>query len=222
MEQETQVTKTVERTPVIIIREVANERERDWLEDSDRFFNEDWEEELGIVAPGGSTEKHLIAEVDGELCAIRIDVPGAFGDLEERLAQHIVTACNAYGPMREALESISELTQRDPGPPYEWDYCLGAVHAFIDAAKIANAALSTLPSNDARSDEIGRLREALEQIEGGPFPGASNLAIDGNWKEVVNRLQEIARAALNGVPPTISNMEIVQPATSTASDEAGR
>lgn len=44
--------------------------------------------------------------------------------------------------------------------------------------------------------ETGRLRGALEAVEGGSFPGASTLAIAGDWKGMYEALQTVARNAL--------------------------
>lgn len=49
-------------------------------------------------------------------------------------------------------------------------------------------------------DSTEALRSALEKIKGGSFPGATNLAIEGNWKGIVDQLQSIARAALSSSP----------------------
>jgi len=56
------------------------------------------------------------------------------------------------------------------------------------------AALSASPAPSSEG-----LRTALEKIKGGSFPGATNLAIEGNWKGIVEQLQSIARTALAGV-----------------------
>lgn len=63
----------------IKIREASGEKESDWLEDDDRFFNDEWEEELEEVVPHGSVEKRLIAVVNGERCAITIEAPSDEG-----------------------------------------------------------------------------------------------------------------------------------------------
>jgi len=52
---------------------------------------------------------------------------------------------------------------------------------------------------DSPAPSTEGLREALEKIEGGSFPGASTLAINGDWKGIVDQLQSIARTALAGV-----------------------
>ena len=63
--------------------------------------------------------------------------------------------------------------------------------AFADYQK-AVAAL------EAQSKEIEALRSALERIEGGRYPGITNLVLAGAWQEVVNTMQADARTALKG------------------------
>lgn len=79
----------------IVIRKAANETETEWLEDDDRYFRDEWEESLQIVVPHGSTERNLIAEVEGELCAIRIVTPHIVtddGSLAEMVEKAILGA----------------------------------------------------------------------------------------------------------------------------------
>jgi hypothetical protein len=61
-----------------------------------------------------------------------------------------------------------------------------------------------LPFNKERWDADARLiaaapdlYEALDAIATGSFKGASTLAINGNWQEMVQQFQNIARAALS-------------------------
>lgn len=50
---------------------------------------------------------------------------------------------------------------------------------------------------EAVRGERDALREALDQIKGGSFPGASLLALGGNWKAFAEALQAIAASALS-------------------------
>lgn len=48
----------------------------------------------------------------------------------------------------------------------------------------------------ACASKLEAYRKALEEIKGGSFPGASDLAISVLWQQFVERLQDIARKAL--------------------------
>lgn len=97
-----------------IIREPASETEKDWLEDSDRFFEDDWEEELSIVVPHGSSERRLIAEVNGELCAITIETPGAFDEAVDPdiIASHILKSSAEISRLSARVKELEEGIQR--------------------------------------------------------------------------------------------------------------
>lgn len=66
------------------------------------------------------------------------------------------------------------------------------MQAFDDAFR-PQAVLSLL-------DRIEELEGALAKIGSGSFPDAVNLALGGGWHTFVDRLQEIARAALHPEP----------------------
>jgi len=246
MAQETEVTKTVERTPVNL-----------WVENRDGRFQ-------------------IQMAHRGEGSSFCIAVINHWADDAEALAQFIVTACNAYGPMREALEPIYEKTnfvRKHSGDEISDNHFFGggltwgdirALRRSYDAAvptgnhetawlierstergpcwwgqddgehawthdhmqarrycskedaerdasdmglddwfvcEHAWTELSTLPSNDARSDEIGRLRECERVLR--------IIMEDPRGRGIDPEHRRQARAALNGVS---------QPATSTASD----
>jgi hypothetical protein len=97
------IPKEDERTPgpTIVVREAIDERERDWLEDGNRYFDE---EEWGEDVPHSSTERRLVVEVDGERSMLLVDSPGAFGETADNIAVFIVQAVNAY-TSTEALRS---------------------------------------------------------------------------------------------------------------------
>jgi hypothetical protein len=66
-----------------------------------------------------------------------------------------------------------------------------------EADLIAGVNRLGVPVEALSSPTEGRMREALERIKGGHFPGASNLAIAQDWWGFTNQLQLIARQALN-------------------------
>ena len=63
------------------------------------------------------------------------------------------------------------------------------------ACELRREAASAL---EAQAKEIEALRAALERIEGGRYPGITNLVLAGAWQEVVNTMQADARTALKG------------------------
>lgn len=87
---------------------------------------------------------HYISDDTGRLIAI--------AQSAARAAQ-IVTACNAYEPMREALSKIANCGQSQE--PDHWQF-------RVMARDTSNAALSTLPVNDRHhsGSDNARLREA--------------------------------------------------------------
>lgn len=52
--------------------------------------------------------------------------------------------------------------------------------------------------NEPHDIHISTAIKALQAIAGGHFPGASTLAIAGDWRAMYQQLQLIAKTALNG------------------------
>lgn len=69
---------------------------------------------------------------------------------------------------------------------------------------------SLMALNNALVAERDALAKALEQIKGGSFPGASNLALAGDQRPFVVELQEIARTALSAVALTALAKDIIR------------
>jgi hypothetical protein len=69
-------------------------------------------------------------------------------------------------------------------------------NSYANAAFIA-AARTALPS---LLDRVEALEGALAKIGSGSFPDAVDLALGGGWHTFVDRLQEIAQAALHPEP----------------------
>lgn len=56
--------------------------------------------------------------------------------------------------------------------------------------------LDNIQHGQESARKITQLSEALEQIATGSFPGASTLAVNGDWRGMVYEFQTIARHAL--------------------------
>ena len=137
----------------------------------------------------------------------------------------IVTACNAYEPMREALAKLVTTSQlllqnaegcavNHYGEDFQKCGRPGWLADCENDIVTARTALSTLPVNDRQtSDDVGRLREVLtpfSEIAGELF------AQNYNKDDVVTQIGDIAltfepflnaRAALKGVPQPASSPE---------------
>jgi len=112
------------------------------------------------------------------------------------------------GDLRKARAALSGSPEGSPQPVTDCNQlkeALARIWAWADDRSDLNDVLAiireevrvALSGSPAPSTE--GLREALEKIEGGSFPGASTLAINGDWKGIVDQLQSIARTALAGV-----------------------
>jgi len=132
-----------------------------------------------------------------------------WADNSEALTTRIVTACNAYEPMREALSKIANCGQSQE--PDHWQF-------RVMARDTSNAALSTLPVNDRQtSDDAERLRKATAAIEDddlrndladictqaladAPEVLADPRGLDVLLDAIVCLFRDKAHAALKGVP----------------------
>lgn len=64
-----------------------------------------------------------------------------------------------------------------------------------------NARENSRDSWNTRTNSHAALVKALERIRGGHFKGAGTLAVNGDWKAIVENLQAIARQALSVTSP---------------------
>lgn len=69
-----------------------------------------------------------------------------------------------------------------------------------NAANAAHIAAANPQALLSLLDRIEELEGALAKIGSGSFPDAVNLALGGGWHTFVDRLQEIAQAALKDTP----------------------
>ncbi len=99
-----------ERTAHITVRD-AQGAESDWLDDDDRFFNEEWEEELGEIVSSGSTEKKLVIEIDGQRAVLSLEAGSNVPDFQfDEAVALIVRAVNSFPALVEALkETLGDL-----------------------------------------------------------------------------------------------------------------
>jgi len=91
---------------------------------------------------------------------------------------------------------VSNMTTQNislPGMSINWEAPAGHANATHIAVFNPVLVLSLL-------DRIEELEGALAKIGSGSFPDAVNLALGGGWHTFVDRLQEIARAALHPEP----------------------
>lgn len=113
----------------------------------------------------------------------------------ERAAAEIATLRARIAELERELAGLREAIRIKGGNEHAptqdaYDAACNALHAQRARAITAETALAE------RTAERDRMREALDNIAGGNFQGASSLAIDGLWQSFVDRLQAIARAAL--------------------------
>jgi len=179
------------------------------------------------AGPWTTDGRYIRASERGIVSDVIAIVDGRARMTNEANAQFIVTACNAYEPMREALDELANaartyvnVTEREVIP--EGDLLsTTAWHGLIEClhnAEKAHTALSTLPVNDRQtSDDVGILRKATAAIEDddlrndladictqaladAPEVLADPRGLDVLLDAIVCLFRDKARAALKGVP----------------------
>lgn len=93
--------------------------------------------------------------------------------------------------------SVDENTRSPSTTEISGRECMELAEKFGDAADLFESIRETSTEEISRlTARIAELEKALTEIRGGSFPGATEMALTGNWKGIVAKLQEIARTTL--------------------------